>query len=98
VTCVLWNGLYHVTGTDIVRALVFRFEVGFFLFFFFFLGFFCGGGCPIPSSLFPLRVSNGPETRAFIHSSHERLGSFDGTVISESISRPLPLFFFLLFS
>ncbi|KAF5329612.1 hypothetical protein D9619_009408 [Psilocybe cf. subviscida] len=26
VTCVLWNGLYHVTGTDIVRALVFRFE------------------------------------------------------------------------
>jgi transcription factor STE12 len=28
VTCVLWNGLYHITGTDIVRALVFRFEVG----------------------------------------------------------------------
>jgi transcription factor STE12 len=27
VTCVLWNGLYHITGTDIVRALVFRFEV-----------------------------------------------------------------------
>lgn len=26
VTCVLWNGLYHITGTDIVRALVFRFE------------------------------------------------------------------------
>lgn len=25
-TCVLWNGLYHITGTDIVRALVFRFE------------------------------------------------------------------------
>lgn len=24
VTCVLWNGLYHITGTDIVRALVFR--------------------------------------------------------------------------
>ncbi|KAJ7930601.1 hypothetical protein B0H13DRAFT_1595172, partial [Mycena leptocephala] len=28
VSCVLWNGLYHITGTDIVRALVFRFEVG----------------------------------------------------------------------
>lgn len=28
VTCVLWKGLYHITGTDIVRALVFRFEVG----------------------------------------------------------------------
>jgi transcription factor STE12 len=27
VTCVLWNGLYHISGTDIVRALVFRFEV-----------------------------------------------------------------------
>ncbi|KIY44846.1 STE-domain-containing protein [Fistulina hepatica ATCC 64428] len=27
VTCVLWNGIYHITGTDIVRALVFRFEV-----------------------------------------------------------------------
>jgi transcription factor STE12 len=27
VTCVLWNSLYHITGTDIVRALVFRFEV-----------------------------------------------------------------------
>ncbi|KAK2460418.1 hypothetical protein APHAL10511_007583 [Amanita phalloides] len=26
VTCVLWNGLYHITGTDIVRALVFRFD------------------------------------------------------------------------
>lgn len=26
VSCVLWGGLYHVTGTDIVRALVFRFE------------------------------------------------------------------------
>ncbi|KAL4255168.1 STE12 transcription factor family protein [Pleurotus pulmonarius] len=26
VTCVLWNGLFHITGTDIVRALVFRFE------------------------------------------------------------------------
>ena len=25
-TCVLWGGLYHITGTDIVRALVFRFE------------------------------------------------------------------------
>lgn len=24
-TCVLWSGLYHITGTDIVRALVFRF-------------------------------------------------------------------------
>ncbi|TFK26980.1 STE-domain-containing protein [Coprinopsis marcescibilis] len=29
VTCVLWKGLYHITGTDIVRALVFRFEVSF---------------------------------------------------------------------
>lgn len=26
VSCVLWNSLYHITGTDIVRALVFRFE------------------------------------------------------------------------
>ncbi|KAF8630095.1 hypothetical protein AX17_005493 [Amanita inopinata Kibby_2008] len=26
VTCVLWNRLYHITGTDIVRALVFRFD------------------------------------------------------------------------
>ncbi|KAJ6550838.1 hypothetical protein DFH09DRAFT_606812 [Mycena vulgaris] len=26
VSCVLWNGLYHITGRDIVRALVFRFE------------------------------------------------------------------------
>ena len=26
VTCVLWNGLFHITGTDIVRALTFRFE------------------------------------------------------------------------
>ncbi|KAG7085909.1 hypothetical protein E1B28_003443 [Marasmius oreades] len=26
VTCVYWNELYHITGTDIVRALVFRFE------------------------------------------------------------------------
>ncbi|KZT37189.1 STE-domain-containing protein [Sistotremastrum suecicum HHB10207 ss-3] len=26
VTCVLWSGLYHITGTDIVRSLVFRFE------------------------------------------------------------------------
>ena len=25
-SCVLWDGLYHITGTDIVRALVFRFE------------------------------------------------------------------------
>jgi hypothetical protein len=24
VSCVLWNGLYHITGTDIVRALTFR--------------------------------------------------------------------------
>ena len=30
VTCVLWNGLYHISGTDIVRALVFRFEVSYF--------------------------------------------------------------------
>ena len=26
VSCVLWSGVYHITGTDIVRALVFRFE------------------------------------------------------------------------
>ncbi|THH30464.1 hypothetical protein EUX98_g3722 [Antrodiella citrinella] len=26
VSCILWGGLYHITGTDIVRALVFRFE------------------------------------------------------------------------
>jgi len=26
VTCVLWGGLYHISGTDIVRALTFRFE------------------------------------------------------------------------
>ncbi|KAF8694685.1 STE like transcription factor, partial [Rhizoctonia solani] len=26
VSCVLWGGLYHITGTDIVRALVFRFD------------------------------------------------------------------------
>ncbi|KAJ3856519.1 STE like transcription factor-domain-containing protein [Lentinula lateritia] len=26
VTCVLWNGLYHITGTDIVRALCSRFD------------------------------------------------------------------------
>jgi hypothetical protein len=26
VSCVLWEGLYYITGTDIVRALVFRFE------------------------------------------------------------------------
>lgn len=32
VTCVLWNGLYHITGTDIVRALVFRFDVGIIIF------------------------------------------------------------------
>jgi hypothetical protein len=25
VSCVLWNGLYHITGTDIVRALTFRY-------------------------------------------------------------------------
>lgn len=25
VSCVLWQGLYHITGTDIVRALNFRF-------------------------------------------------------------------------
>lgn len=24
VSCVLWNGLYHITGTDIIRTLVFR--------------------------------------------------------------------------
>ncbi|KAG5461183.1 MAG: STE like transcription factor-domain-containing protein [Olpidium bornovanus] len=27
ISCVLWQGLFHITGTDIVRALVFRFEV-----------------------------------------------------------------------
>ncbi|KAG2135357.1 STE-12 alpha [Suillus bovinus] len=26
ITCVKWNNRYHITGTDIVRALVFRFE------------------------------------------------------------------------
>jgi hypothetical protein len=26
ISCVLWSGLYHITGTDIVRALVYRFE------------------------------------------------------------------------
>ncbi|KAJ7047144.1 STE like transcription factor-domain-containing protein [Mycena alexandri] len=26
VSCVLWNGLYHITGTDIIRALVSRFD------------------------------------------------------------------------
>jgi transcription factor STE12 len=26
VTCVLWNHRYHILGTDIVRALAFRFE------------------------------------------------------------------------
>ncbi|KAG1750439.1 STE like transcription factor-domain-containing protein [Suillus paluster] len=26
VTCISWNNRYHITGTDIVRALVFRFE------------------------------------------------------------------------
>ena len=36
VTCVLWNGLYHISGTDIVRALVFRFEVDHTSSFFFF--------------------------------------------------------------
>lgn len=25
ISCILWNGLYHITGTDIVRALNFRF-------------------------------------------------------------------------
>ncbi|KAG8740301.1 homeodomain transcription factor ste12 [Ceratobasidium sp. 414] len=26
VSCVLWGGLYHISGTDIIRALVFRFD------------------------------------------------------------------------
>jgi len=26
ISCVLWNSLYHITGTDIVRSLVFRFQ------------------------------------------------------------------------
>ncbi|KAI8613659.1 transcription factor, STE-like protein, partial [Chytriomyces sp. MP71] len=25
IACVLWNNLYHITGTDIVKALIFRF-------------------------------------------------------------------------
>lgn len=27
VSCVLWNELFHITGTDIVKALVYRFEL-----------------------------------------------------------------------
>ncbi|KAF8308362.1 STE-domain-containing protein [Clavulina sp. PMI_390] len=27
VSCVLWEGIFHITGTDIVRSLLFRFEV-----------------------------------------------------------------------
>ena len=26
ISCVLWNSLFHITGTDIVRSLVFRFQ------------------------------------------------------------------------
>ncbi|KAG9285338.1 hypothetical protein G9A89_010813 [Geosiphon pyriformis] len=26
ISCILWNSLYHITGTDIVRSLVFRFQ------------------------------------------------------------------------
>ena len=26
VSCVFWGGLYHIAGTDIVRALIFHFE------------------------------------------------------------------------
>ncbi|KAF8332018.1 STE like transcription factor-domain-containing protein [Cantharellus anzutake] len=26
VSCVYWNGIFHITGTDIVRVLLFRFE------------------------------------------------------------------------
>ncbi|ORY03019.1 STE-domain-containing protein, partial [Basidiobolus meristosporus CBS 931.73] len=27
ISCVLWNNLFHITGTDIVRCLVFRFQM-----------------------------------------------------------------------
>jgi len=26
ITCVLWNGIFHITGADIVKALLFRFQ------------------------------------------------------------------------
>ncbi|KAI9007392.1 transcription factor, STE-like protein, partial [Gaertneriomyces semiglobifer] len=26
ISCVLWNNLFHITGTDIVRSLIFRFH------------------------------------------------------------------------
>ncbi len=26
VSCILWNGLFYVTGTDVVRAMQFRFQ------------------------------------------------------------------------
>ena len=51
VTCVLWNGLYHISGTDIVRALVFRFEVSKIAFFI--LAFVCDK--PKSSSTIPLK-------------------------------------------
>jgi transcription factor STE12 len=27
VSCIWWDGIFHITGTDVVRSLVFRFEV-----------------------------------------------------------------------
>jgi hypothetical protein len=27
ISCVLWDGIFHITGTDVVRSLLFRFEV-----------------------------------------------------------------------
>jgi len=27
ISCVLWNSVFHITGTDVVRSLLFRFEV-----------------------------------------------------------------------
>lgn len=27
ISCVLWEGIFHITGTDVVRSLLFRFEV-----------------------------------------------------------------------
>ena len=27
ISCVLWNSIFHITGTDVVRSLIFRFEI-----------------------------------------------------------------------
>lgn len=27
ISCIWWEGIFHITGTDVVRSLVFRFEV-----------------------------------------------------------------------